>query len=155
MPPFPTTGRLAGIDYGEKRVGVAVCDPDRILTSPLVNHTRRGNEADAPVFRKLMAEERIAGLVVGLPVFASGEESPSSIAARQFGKWLGEVTGLPVIFFDERYSSAEAERLLGDARMTSKQRKARRDMLAAQILLSAYLENPSRAETPPERLEDK
>ena len=102
-----------------------------------------------------LADERILGLVVGLPIFASGEESASSYAARQFGKWLGEVTGLPVIFFDERYSSSEAERLLGDAKMTSKRRKARRDMLAAQILLSAYLENPSRAERPPERLEDK
>lgn len=154
MVPFPATGRLAGIDYGEKRVGIAVCDPDRILTSPLVNHTRRGDAFDGPFFRKLMAEERVMGLVVGLPVFASGAESASSQAARKFGKWLGEVTGLPVIFFDERYSSAEAERLLGDAKMTSKQRKARRDMLAAQILLSAYLENPSRGEAPPEGLED-
>lgn len=152
---FPTTGRLAGIDYGEKRVGISVCDPDRILTSPLENYTRRGKEVDGPYLSKLLAEERVKGLVVGLPVFASGEESPSSQAARQFGKWLGEITGLPIIYYDERYTSSEAERLLGDARMTSKQKKARRDMLAAQILLSAYLENPARAERPPEGLDDK
>lgn len=137
---LPRSGRLAGIDYGTVRIGVAITDPDQKLASPLENYTRRG-AADAAWFKQLAASERIVGFVVGLPVFGSGEESPKSREARQFGRWLGELTGLPVRYFDERYTSAHAEALLIDADFSRKQRKQRLDKLAAQILLAAYLES--------------
>src|SRR5206468_3720973 len=90
----------------------------------------------------LAAEERIVGFVVGLPVHLSGEESQKSHEARQFGKWVKEITGLPTAFFDERFTSAHAEALLMQAELTKKRRKERLDKLAAQILLAAYLESP-------------
>ena len=68
-----------------------------------------------------------------------GRESEKSLEARRFGKWLGDVTGLPVEFFDERFTSLEAEQLLLGAELTKKRRKKRLDMLAAQIMLAAYL----------------
>src|SRR5690606_35575934 len=80
--------------------------------------------------------------VVGLPVFPSGDESPKSFEARAFGAWLAEVVRLPVCFVDERYTTNEANRLLGERRLTRDQKKRRRDMLAAQIILSTYLESP-------------
>lgn len=137
---LPRSGRLAGIDYGTVRIGVAITDPDQRLASPLENYTRRA-AADAAWFKQLAANERIVGFVVGLPVFGSGEESPKSREARQFGQWLGELTGVPVRYFDERYTSAHAEALLIDADFSRKQRKQRLDKLAAQILLAAYLES--------------
>ena len=137
---LPPDGRLLGIDYGAKRIGVAVTDPERRLSSPLENYSRRGESVDRAWIKRLVAEERAVGFVVGLPVFASGDESPSSIEARRYGAWLHEATNLPVAFFDERYTSALADEYLGGARMTKAQKKARRDMLAAQILLAAFIE---------------
>ena len=134
------SGRLAGIDYGEKRIGVALTDPERRMASPFEIYARRDTAADATYFRRLTTEERIVRFVVGLPVHLDGRESQKSAEARQFGKWLAETTGVEVVFFDERFTTTEADHLLADSRMTRKRRKARRDMLAAQILLTAYLE---------------
>jgi putative Holliday junction resolvase len=138
--PFPPLGRLAAIDYGTVRIGVAITDPSRTIASPLENYTRRTEPLDAVWFLRLAEEERIAGFIVGLPVFVSGDESPKSQEARVFGAWLAKVTSRPVAFHDERYTSAMAEQLLGEARLTKKRRKERLDKLAAQIILTAWLE---------------
>jgi putative Holliday junction resolvase len=134
------TGRLAGIDFGTVRIGVAITDQQRRIASPLANYTRRGELADAEFFRRLVVQEQITGFVVGLPVHLDGRESQKSSEARQFGLWLAQSTGVDVVFFDERFSTAEAEQVLIGAELTKKQRKARLDKLAAQILLMAYLE---------------
>jgi putative Holliday junction resolvase len=136
-----TPGRVAGIDYGHVRIGIAISDPDRMLASPLENYTRRGPAQDAQRFRRLAAEEQVVLFVVGLPIHLDGRESAKSQEAREFGAWLGETTGVPVEYFDERFTSREAEELLLAADMTRKRRKRRMDMLAAQIMLSAYLES--------------
>lgn len=140
-PDFPPAGRLAGVDYGTVRIGIAITDPNRILASPLDNYTRRGKEQDRAYFVNLAQDERIAGWVVGLPLFASGAESPKALEARRFGQWLGEITQLPVAYFDERFTSREAERALGAAGATRKKKKQRTDKLAAQILLRDFLES--------------
>lgn len=145
---LPRSGRLAGIDYGTVRIGVAVTDPDQSLASPLEIYTRRNLSLDAAWFQKLAADERLAGFVVGLPVHTTGNESQKSIEAREFAKWLTQVTGLPVRLFDERFTTAHAESLLLEAGLTKKRRKERLDKLAAQILLFAYLES-SRTDTAP------
>jgi len=138
--PSPAAGRIAGIDFGDVRIGIAITDPGRTIASPLENYTRRGPGPDAERFRRLVAEEGVALFVVGLPLHLDGGESPKSQEARRFGQWLGEVTGVPVEFFDERFTSVEAEQALLAADLTRKRRKKRRDMLAAQIMLSGYLE---------------
>lgn len=143
---FPA-GRLAGIDYGTVRVGIAVTDARRTLASPHEIYQRRDAAADARFFQALARDEKLVGFVVGLPIHLDGRESEKSREARSFGQWLAQTTGLPVTFFDERFTTAEANQFLGAARLTKKQRAARRDKLAAQILLSAYLES-SRAGTP-------
>ncbi|MFO7907322.1 MAG: Holliday junction resolvase RuvX [Pirellulaceae bacterium] len=153
MTDFPETGRLAGIDYGTVRIGVAVSDPGRRVASPYETYARRGEESDAGYFRQLVSKENIVGFVVGLPLHASGEESEKSREARVFSDWLSTVTKIPVRFHDERYTTREATNLLGAARMSKKKRKRRLDMLAAQLLLSAYLES-SRHDIPPGRLDD-
>lgn len=149
---FPPKGRLAGIDYGTVRIGIAVTDPDRRLASPYENYTRRGPDGDARYFRQLVESEDVVAFVVGLPVHTSGEESQKSIESRQFGQWLTEITGLPVRYYDERYTSVQAEQSLLGAQMTRKRRKKRLDMIAAQIMLAAYLESSQPDE--PGALED-
>ena len=153
IPELPT-GRLAGIDYGTVRVGIAVTDARQTLASPYVIYARKNPPADAEYFQRFVAEEKIVGLVVGLPVHLDGRESAKSREAREFGQWLAGATGLPVAFFDERFTTAEANQFLGAARLTKKQRKARRDKLAAQIMLAAYLESTS-SRGEPQRLDDR
>jgi len=143
---LPRSGRLAAIDYGTVRLGVAITDPDQRLSSPLENYTRRGKDADAAWLLELSKAERIVGFVVGLPVHISGDESQKSREARQFAKWVGEITSLPVALFDERFTSAQAEALLLEAELTKKRRKERLDKLAAQILLATYLDSSRRSE---------
>ncbi len=137
----PAAGRVAGVDFGTVRIGIAISDADRKIASPLENYTRRGTEQDARWFRRLIDEHELVLLVVGLPLHMDGRESEKSLEARRFGDWLAETTGLPVEYFDERLTSHEAERLLIDAELTHKRRKKRLDMLAAQIILRGYLES--------------
>jgi putative Holliday junction resolvase len=134
-------GKIAGIDYGTVRVGIAVSDADRILASPYEMYIRRSPERDAEYFRRLVSEERITQFVLGLPLHLSGDLSEKAKEALRFGRWLAKATGVEVDYIDERYTSVEAEHILREARLTNKQRKERRDKLAAQILLSAYLES--------------
>lgn len=133
-------GRVAGIDYGTLRLGIALSDQQRTIASPLESYQRRNPQADAAHLRHLAAEHGITLFVVGLPLHLDGRESEKSAEARQFGHWLSQVTGLPVVFFDERFTSVEAERMLQAADLTSKRRKRRIDMVAAQLMLAAWLE---------------
>jgi len=147
-------GRIAGLDFGTVRIGIAIGDAEVGIAGPYENYTRGTIDDDARRFRQLADEEAITRFVVGLPVHVDGNESAKSLEARQFAKWLTETTGTPVVLFDERYTSAEAEQHLTAAGMTNKQRKARRDMLAAQIILASYLESPQAASHPPQSLDD-
>src|SRR5262249_47801738 len=106
--PVSAAGRLLGVDYGDVRVGLAVSDPDRKIAFPLTTYERRGRDRDAEYFRALAKAEAAAGLVVGLPVHLSGVEGKKAAQARAFGAWLGAATGLPVAYWDERFSTADA-----------------------------------------------
>jgi len=143
------TERIAGIDYGTVRVGVAVADLTVGIASPCGTYQRQNAEVDARYFQRLAEEEAITKFVVGLPVHLDGSESQKSYEARQFGKWLTETTGQPVDFFDERFTSAQAEEMLQAANLTKKRRKARIDALAAQIMLTAYLESGAQSKENP------
>jgi putative Holliday junction resolvase len=140
--------RLLGVDYGQVRVGLAVSDPDRKFAFPLATYERQGPGRDAACFRTLVEQECIGGLVVGLPVHLSGREGQKATEARTFGAWLARTTGLPVVFFDERFTTVLAEAALWEAGLTHKKRKARRDKVAAQMLLQAYLDAGCPPETP-------
>jgi putative Holliday junction resolvase len=152
---MPPLGRIAAVDYGDVRIGLAITDPERTIASPLENHTRRGELGDRRYFEQLARTEEVAMFVVGLPVHLDGRESQKSRAARAFGEWLTKTTGVPVTFYDERFTTREAEEILREAQVKGKQRKERLDMLAAQILLKAYLDNPSGMGDAPEALDDR
>lgn len=141
--------RIAGIDFGTVRIGIALADTEVGIAGPFENYNRRTPALDAEYFKNLAKEERIGKFVVGLPIHLHGGESQKSRETRTFGDWLTKVTDVPVEYFDERFTTAEAEQLLGDAKLTKKQRQARRDQLAAQIMLTAYLEAGSRGQDSP------
>ena len=152
--PFAEPGRVVGIDFGTVRIGIAISDPGRMLASPHENYTRRGEQQDRERFARLVAEEDVRLFVVGLPIHLDGGESQKSTEARQFGKWLEAATGVAVEFFDERFTTAQAEQSLCAANLTSKRRKRRLDMVAAQIILASYLEADSHRGDDPGGLDD-
>ena len=145
--------RIAGIDFGSVRIGIALADAAVGIASPFENYNRRTPALDAEYFQRLAKEEQIGRFVVGLPVHLSGNESQQSTEAREFGEWLAGVTGVTVEFFDERFTTAEADELLSSVKLTKKQRQARRDQLAAQIMLTAYLEAGGRGDETPGGIE--
>jgi len=146
----PNKGRLLGIDFGTRRLGFAVCDPAQTMSAPVENYTRGDLNQDARTLRRLMEEYRPVGVVIGLPVHMSGQESGKSKEARAFGSWVSQTTGLPVTYWDERYSSAIAEEYLLSAELSKKGRDKRRDMLAAHILLQNFLRTRDRTASPPD-----
>jgi putative Holliday junction resolvase len=134
-------GRLAGIDFGTVRIGVAISDPGQTIASPLETYQRRTIDKDASYFQGLVKQEQIVGFVIGLPVHMSGDASQKSREAVEFGKWLRANTNLPIAWVDERYTTSMAREILNHSNLSGKKRKAQLDKLAAQIILAAYLES--------------
>ena len=132
---FPHEGRLAGIDFGTVRIGIAICDQNQSFASPVENYQRRELEGDARRFQKLVEQEDIVGIVIGLPISTDGQETAKSREARKFGTWLGEVTSLPVRFHDERFTTSLAHELMIAGNIKASKRKKRLDMIAAQQML--------------------
>jgi putative Holliday junction resolvase len=146
--------RLLGVDFGSVRIGLAISDADRKIAFPLEIRQRQGADADAAYFRALVEREEVAGLVVGLPVHLDGREGGKAREARAFGAWLATQTGLPLVFYDERFTTVEAESALWNAGLTHKRRKERRDKVAAQMLLQSYLDAGCPSESIPGALDD-
>ena len=133
--------RFLGIDYGTKRIGLAVSDPDATIASPLRTIQSRGDAGqDAMAVAAVAREYEVDELVVGLPLNMDGTEGEQAKICRTFGEALQRETGLPVSYCDERLSSFAADELLRPAELTRKKKKARRDRIAAQITLQSFLD---------------
>lgn len=150
---LPRNGRLAAIDLGTVRVGIAICDPSQTWTSPYETWNRQ-NGKEEKYFRELIQRERLVGFVVGLPLHNDGKESRISAIAREFAAWLKTTFQLPVCLFDERFSSSQASALLDQMKLTAQKRKERLDQLAAHIILESYLESARRPHSPPAAIDD-
>jgi putative Holliday junction resolvase len=146
--------RILAIDPGKVRLGLAVSDPDRKIASPLTTWTRRDREQDGRYLKRVVEEERVGLIVIGLPVHTTGREGIEAGKARAFGAWVAKVTGVAVVLYDERFTTREAESALWDAGLSHKRRKARRDRVAAQILLQTYLDAGCPAETNAKSMDD-
>jgi putative Holliday junction resolvase len=133
-------GRVLAIDFGTTRVGAAISDPQAAIASPLEVYERRNDALDAGHYRELTREHDVTKVVIGLPVHNSGREGQLARLAREWGRWLASITGLPVAFLDERFTSVEADNLMIESGLKRRKRNALRDKLAAQILLQGYLD---------------
>jgi len=145
---LPRIGRIAAIDYGSVRIGVAITDPEQKFANPLENYTRRGDQKDGAWLQQLVKLERIVGLVIGLPLHTSGTESQKSAEVRAFATWLAPLVNVPIVLFDERFTTSQANELMAEAGLSQKQRKERRDKIAAHVLLVSYLDSSRTSDTP-------
>lgn len=130
--------RVIGLDYGTKRVGVALSDHTRTIASPWGVVSRR--EA-AEVLEGLIEEEGVELVVVGVPVGLAGIETASTAGAREFAAELAQSLSVAVELADERFTSKVAETVLIDAGMTRERRRQIRDKLAATVMLQSYLDS--------------
>lgn len=142
---FPKQGRLLGLDYGSKRVGVAISDSEQKIAAPVCVIQRSSAQGDGRALSRIVEENTPVGLVVGLPVYTSGDEGTQAKRAREFGLWASRQLQLPLTFWDERHSSTIAEGYLIDVGFSEKKRRARLDALAAQVMLQAYLDATDRS----------
>jgi putative Holliday junction resolvase len=132
-------GRVIALDHGSDRVGVAVSDPLRISAQP---HSTLDAASDRLMedIRNLASELDVELVVVGLPVSLDGTEGPSAAAARRFAAEVGVATGLDVELVDERFTSKIAERAMIEAGTRRRDRRERRDRVAAAVFLQSYLD---------------
>ncbi len=136
------SARYIGIDHGTKRIGLAVSDPVGSIASPLTTITAPPG-VDAQVRQTIDAvsdQFDIDEWVVGHPLNMDGSEGQQAKISSRFAALLATATGDPVHLWDERLSSAQADVYLAEGGLTSKKKKARRDMLAAQIILQSFLD---------------
>ncbi len=133
-------GRILAVDYGEKRVGLAVSDPSRTIATPAGFIVRRAGKRPpvAEIVRRAEAAEATA-FVVGLPLDDHGDDTPRAIETRMIAAELEKRTGLPVRLVDERYTTAAALRTVREMGGTTRGRKGDVDALAATILLQHAL----------------
>lgn len=133
--------RYLGIDYGEKRIGLAVGDDAVRLASPLetiTNVTSRENRIAAIL--RVAADYATDAFVIGLPLNMDGSEGPQAKVTRAFGEVLAKTSDKEVHYFDERLSSHTAGERLAPAELTRKRRKSRLDAVAAQVMLQEFLD---------------
>ena len=132
--------RILALDIGEKRVGVAVSDPDERVASPVCVLPADEVRAGAKSFRRVLEDWEPELLLFGLPMTLSGEEGPQAQRVRAFVDDLVKMLEIPYEFADERLSSAEAKRSLREKGMAEKDMRGKVDMIAASLFLQAWLD---------------
>ena len=131
---------IMGLDYGQKRIGVAIAAAEGLLAIPIDVIDRAGEEADLKAILTLINEWGIDRIVVGLPRSMDGSIGKQAEEVVAFSKALSQRISVPVATWDERLSTVASERLMRDAGTKSGKRKAHRDAMAAAIILQGYLD---------------
>jgi putative Holliday junction resolvase len=132
--------RALGIDFGEKRIGLAISDPEGRIAVPMTALQRRDDRSALRQIAEVARREGVGRLVVGEPVNMDGTRGPAAERARRFGERLAELTGLPLELVNESLTSREAEERLREAGVDPRRDPGRVDAVAAQILLQESLD---------------
>ncbi|MCE2709696.1 MAG: hypothetical protein RLZZ538_1165 [Actinomycetota bacterium] len=144
--------RCLGLDLGSKRIGVALCDPDERVATPLTVVERSKSRAhDHANIAKLVAEYEVEAVVVGLPLNMSGKVTAAAQSAKEETEQLRAALGIPVHLHDERLTTVTADRSLMEMEMKADARRRVVDKVAAAVMLQAYLDhrrNERRMEAP-------
>lgn len=142
---LPAGRRLLGIDAGTKTLGLALSDVTRTIASAMTTIRRTKFAADAAELLAIAREQDVAGLVLGLPINLDGTEGPRAQSARALARNLNRMSPLPILLWDERLSTAAAERMLIAADQSRKRRGEVIDKLAATLILQGALDRMRKA----------
>ena len=135
------TGRLLGVDWGERRIGLALSDESQLLAQPLSTLARRaGKRFPMRQLLALLDEHAVTGVVVGLPLDPDGAEGAAAAAARRLAADIARHSARPVELWDERFTTARVLQTVREMGGSTRGRKADLDALAAALLLQHYLD---------------
>jgi putative Holliday junction resolvase len=137
---LPREAAILGLDVGTKTIGLAISDVTRTVATPLRTLRRTKFTADAAALLALVGERDARGFIIGLPINFNGTEGPRAQSCRAFARNLSALTALPIAFWDERLSTAAAERALLDADASRKRRAEVIDSVAAGFILQGALD---------------
>ncbi len=142
---IPDAGRVLAVDPGTKRIGLAISDPSQTIAQPLPTLSRRtGKRFPLKDLKSFLEEREPVGIVVGLPIAPDGTEDERAANARDIGSTINAKTGLPVVYWDERMTTARALSAVRELGGSVRGRKEEVDGLAATVLLQAFLDSRRR-----------
>jgi len=133
--------RILGLDYGDRRVGLAVSDPLQLTAQPLDTRLLTGPEGDAKYFQDIVLRYEVETIVVGIPVRMDGSPGTRAEKTREFGRWLERAVGRPIVFWDERLTTRQAQGIMKGQKVRIKDKKSVENQISASIILAGYLES--------------
>jgi len=136
--------RYLGIDFGQKRIGVAISDEDGVIAFPLCVIQNTGLQRVIQELGRIASEKAVVGIVLGLPLNMDGSRGPAAERVEQFADLLSKQVNLPVDFWDERLSTKMAERAMIEGGLSRRRRKQSLDQSTAQIILQSFLDAKAR-----------
>jgi putative Holliday junction resolvase len=136
---LPAAGRLIGLDVGTKTIGTALCDAGWSFASPALLIRRTKFQKDKIALAALIAEQRVTGIVIGLPLHLDGSESPRSQSSRAFARNMEDI-GLPILLWDERFSTQAVTRTLIEQDASRAKRAELVDKMAAAYILQGAID---------------
>lgn len=134
------SSRILAIDYGEKRIGLALSDPLQIISRPYLVLENQG-EAVYEEIEQIIRNENVGKVVLGLPVNLEGDDTRKTSEVKEFARKLISVISVPLEYWDERYSTVEAHKMIKRMKIDSQKARKIIDKIAASIILEDYLEN--------------
>ena len=139
--------RILGLDFGERRIGVALSDASAITAQPLTVIERHGLAKDIQSIEALIRQHAVESIVMGLPLTLEGERGPQAQRALAFGSELKRATQIPLEWVDERFTTAQGIKALSEAGESGRQQRKRIDQVAAQLILQSYLDSKNAQKT--------
>ena len=135
-----THGKYLGVDYGDKRTGLAECDISGLIAGGIGTISEGGMRKTAQRVAEEAEKRSCKKIIIGLPKNMDGSEGPRADVIKAFGALLGELTAIPIDYYDERMTTMVAYRFLGETGTYGKKRKETVDTLSAQIILQNYID---------------
>jgi putative Holliday junction resolvase len=133
--------RVLGIDYGDSHIGLAVSDKLLLTAQALGSYRSKSKEEDKKYFKELVSKYEIGEIVLGFPLRMDGSPGTRVEKTKEFAEWLKKILKIPIIFWDERLTTKQAIRILGQQKIKAKRKKTLEDQIAASVILSSYLES--------------
>lgn len=133
--------RVLGIDFGDRRIGLALSDPLRMTAQMLGQYERQTPEKDREYFMDLIRRHQISEIVIGLPLRMNGTEGSRVEKTKVFGDWLREAVNINIHYWDERLTTIQAMAILNEQNFKMKKKKRFKDQVSAALILSSYLES--------------
>jgi putative holliday junction resolvase len=134
--------RILGVDFGDRNIGLALSDPLGLTSQPLGTYLFLNRPAeDGRYFRELVARHEIGEIVVGLPLRMDGTQGNRVDKTKVFAKWLGETVARPILFWDERLTTHQAQAVMLEQKVRTKDKRAVLNQISAAIILQGFLDS--------------